>query len=54
MSKLEKSDIVTLLKVAKAALEHEVTSDMVCRALDLSEAEMDRLYGLIADYLEDK
>lgn len=51
---LEKTDIITLLQVAKTALEHEGTSDMVSRELDLSEAEMDRLYSLIADYLEDK
>jgi len=52
--KLEKSDIIALLEVAKVTLEHESLSEVVSRQLDLTEAEMDRLYSLIADYLEDK
>ena len=51
---LEKSDIIKALEIAKAALEHEIMSDMIGDEVDLSEVEMDRLHGLLVTYLEDK
>jgi hypothetical protein len=52
--KLEKSDIITALEIAKTVLEHEALGDMVSRQLDLTEAEMDRLHSLLTTYLEGK
>lgn len=54
MTKLDKSDMIQALEIAKAAMEHEITSDIVAERVDLSEEEMDRLYTLITTFLEGK
>ena len=38
-------------RIAKVALENKVSSRIVCRELDLSEEELDRLYLMILEKL---
>ena len=44
---MTKSDLQTILEIARVALSHEATSDLIARELDLSDAELDRIFSVI-------
>lgn len=44
---MSKSDLQTILEIARVALSHEATSDLIARELDLSNEELDRLFSVI-------
>ena len=41
---MSKSDLQTILEIARIALSHEFTSDLIARELDLSKEELDRIF----------
>jgi len=44
---MTKSDLQTVLEIARVALSHEATSDLIARELDLSNEELDRIFSII-------
>jgi hypothetical protein len=43
------SDFRTILEIARVALQHKVSGDIVARELDLSDEELDRIFSIIED-----
>jgi transcriptional regulator GlxA family with amidase domain len=46
---MNKSDLQTLIEIARVALSHEMTSGLIARELDLSDEELDRLFSVIEE-----
>lgn len=44
---MTKSDLQTVLEIARVALSHEATNDLIARELDLSNEELDRIFSII-------
>lgn len=44
---MTKSDLQTILEIARVALSHEATSNLIARELDLSDEELDRIFSVI-------
>jgi hypothetical protein len=44
---MNRRDLPTALEIARVALEHQVSNDLIARELDLSAAELDRIYSEI-------
>jgi hypothetical protein len=45
--KLSKSDLITVIEIARIALEYDYIAEKIAHELDLSEEECDRIYSLI-------
>jgi hypothetical protein len=45
--KLNKSDLIAVIEIARVALEYEDISRKIAHELDLSDEEIDRIYSLI-------
>ena len=45
--KLSKTDLTTIIEIARVALEHDYMAQKIGHELDLSEEECDRIYSLI-------
>lgn len=46
---MTKSDLQTILEIARIALSHEATNDLIARELDLSDEELDRIFSVIEE-----
>ena len=44
---MNRRDLPTALEIARVALQHKSISDLIARELDLSAAELDRIYSEI-------
>jgi hypothetical protein len=51
---MHRTDLLTALKIARAALEHSESSNRVGYELGLSAAELDGIYKLIDSHIEEK
>ena len=51
---MNRTDLLTALKIARAALEHSESSNRVGYELGLSAAELDNIYKLIDSHIEEK
>jgi hypothetical protein len=51
---MNRTDLLTALKIARAALEHSESSNRVGYELGLSAAELDGIYKLIDSHIEEK
>jgi hypothetical protein len=51
---MNRTDTMTALKIARAALEHSESSNRVGYELGLSAAELDNIYKLIDSHIEEK
>jgi len=45
--KLSKDDLITVIEIARVALEYEYISQKIAHELDLSKQDCDRIYSLI-------
>jgi hypothetical protein len=45
--KLSKDDLITVIEIARVALEYEYISQKIAHELDLSKEDCDRIYSLI-------
>lgn len=44
---MDQSDLQIILEIARVALQHKVSGDIVARELDLSDEELDRIFSVI-------
>ena len=44
---MNSQELVTALEIARTALEHKTSADLIARELDLSNEELDRIFELI-------
>lgn len=44
---MNQSDLQTILEIARVALQHKISGDIVARELDLSDEELDRIFLII-------
>lgn len=51
---MNRTDTMTALKIARAALEHSESSNRVGYELGLSAAELDNIYQLIDSHIEEE
>ena len=51
---MHRTDLLTALKIARAALEHSESSNRVGYELGLSAAELDNIYQLIDSHIEEE
>jgi len=51
---MHRTDLLTALKIARAALEHSESSNRVGYELGLSAAELDSIYKLIDSHIEEE
>ncbi len=51
---MNRTDLLTALKIARAALEHSESSNRVGYELGLSAAELDNIYQLIDSHIEEE
>jgi len=47
VNQISKSDLITIIEIARVALEHEYIEQKIAHELDLSEEECNRIYSLI-------
>ena len=45
--KLSKSDLITVIEIARISLEYDYIAEKIAYELDLSKEECDRIYSLI-------
>ena len=45
--KLSKSDLITVIEIARISLEYDYIAEKIAYELDLSDEECDRIYSLI-------
>jgi hypothetical protein len=47
VNQISESDLITVIEIARIALEYEYISEKIAHELDLSKEECDRIYSLI-------